>query len=147
MFILLVEDDYLQSDWISSNLKNAFSPLKLELIATEEEFYACLPEISKEPPNVVIIDVMLRWTDPKRDMPPPPREVMEGGYYRAGLRCQKELAKNALTENIPVILYTVLEKIDLEQELDGLAKTITYLRKDSDSSSLTERIRQLCFNT
>jgi CheY-like chemotaxis protein len=143
MYILLVEDDYLQAEWIHDCLRSAFQKLRFERIATEQEFYALVQGISDDYPDVIIIDIMLRWADPSRDMAPPPEEVQEGGFYRAGIRCERKLAGRDDMRNIPVILYTVLERIDLENEIDGLASNVTYLRKDSDSSALTERIREL----
>jgi DNA-binding response OmpR family regulator len=141
MYILLVEDDYLQADWIEASLKTAFGNIQVERIATEQEFYARVPEIVANPPDVIVIDVMLRWTDPSREMVEPPPAVEKDGFYRAGIRCQEKLAEQKETSQIPIVLYTVLERIDLEQEIDGLSKSVTYLRKDSDSTSLTDQIR------
>jgi len=147
MKILIVEDDYLQADWIRANLEQAFSNLEtgidIDQIGTELEFRARLADIPKEPPDVIIMDVMLRWTDPSPDMQLPPDDVQEKGFYRAGLRCARLLAKDKRTSDIPVILYTVLEHIDLKGDLQGLPERVIYLLKKSDPTELIQRIRDL----
>jgi DNA-binding response OmpR family regulator len=145
MYVLLIEDDHLQSEWLAGNLELAFGKVRFERIPTEQEFYSRIPELISDPPDIIIIDVMLRWADPSRNMSPPPQKVKNGGYYRAGLRCQEELARLEETRNIPVVLYTVLERIDLEPQIDALEEKVTYLRKDSDSNALIDRIRAVTF--
>jgi hypothetical protein len=91
------------------------------------------------------MDVMLPWTDPSPTIEPPPREVVEEGFYRAGIRCARLLATNKTTKHIPVILYTVLERADLEdqiRELSSLANVV-HLRKDSDDDRIIDLIREL----
>jgi CheY-like chemotaxis protein len=143
MYVLFIEDDHLQSEWVSASLEAAFGAVRFERIPTEEEFYSGIPQFTSDPPDVIIIDIMLRWANPSRNMSRPPQKVLNGGYYRAGLRCQEELAKLEQTRNIPVILYTVLERIDLEPDIDDLTERVTYLRKDSDSNALINRIREV----
>lgn len=143
MNIILVEDDHLQAEWARLSFERYFRSVTVRRISTESEFYENLEKFETSPPDLFVIDVMLRWTDPSPTMQPPPEEVLKDGFYRAGLRCERKLAEQESTRSIPVILYTVLEDIDLHPELGNLPKHVTYLRKDSDPTPLINQIRRL----
>jgi CheY-like chemotaxis protein len=144
MYILVVEDDYLQADWICKRLKRALHS-EVHRISTESQFRKQLKQIEDKRPDVVVMDVMLPWTDPSPNIEPPPPEVLEQGFYRAGVRCTKLLAENKKTKDIPVILYTVLERADLEDQLKEFSPgaKVAHLRKDSDDDRLIDLIREL----
>jgi CheY-like chemotaxis protein len=142
MKILVVEDDYLQSEWLVPMLQRAFPRARIEPVSTEKEFRDKLPEIVMNPPTVVVMDVMLRWSDPEPTMEPPPREVQEGGFYRAGLRCQQLLAAQESTRSVPILLYTVLDREDLNREFDHLPDNVHYVRKSDNPSPLLKLVRQ-----
>lgn len=139
MKVLLVEDDYIQEDMITETLERTFTGIKVEKIRTEAEFYDGIDRIASKPPDVVVMDVMLRWTDPAPNMPTPPDKVQQEGYPRAGLRCADMLAKRDETKNIPVILFTVLNREDLE--LPKTNNSILYVSKESDLDELINRVR------
>lgn len=141
MKILLVEDDYIQSDLICEALEQAFPSDVVELIRTEHEFRSRLVDIKARPPDIIILDIMLRWTLPSRDMPELPQDVREEGLYRAGFRCKKLLSEHARTRDIPVILYTVMEVSDIAEDLQDIASGAVYLRKEADMTSLIQLIR------
>lgn len=143
MKILVVEDDYLQSEWLVPTLRDTFPRVRIEAVSTEKEFRTKLPEILTDPPTVVVMDVMLRWADPEPTMEPPPPEVEEGGFYRAGLRCQQLLAAQQRTSHVPVILYTVLDREDLNREFDKLPDNVHYLRKSDNARPLMNICRAL----
>jgi hypothetical protein len=87
---------------------------------------------------------MLPWTDPSPTIEAPPAEILEQGFYRAGVRCAKLLAKNEKTKDIPIILYTVLEPADLEEELKELdLGRVVHIRKDSDDDRIIDVVREL----
>jgi CheY-like chemotaxis protein len=144
--ILIVEDDPLQVDLIFPSLVKAFHRGEIKNISTEHEFRARLDEISNDPPDVVVMDVMLRWTDPAPDMPVWPDDVRLEGHYLAGIRCSRLLAENNITRHIPVILYTVLTEKDLEHHL-GRSRdpqsTVCFLQKNGDAEPLIQKIREL----
>ena len=144
MYILVVEDDYLQADWICKKVKQVLRT-DVKRISTESQFRKQLKNIEKNRPDVIIMDVMLPWTDPSPDIELAPHEVIEEGFYRAGVRCTKLLAANENTKGIPVILYTVLERADLEDQLKELSSNsrVVHLRKDSDDDRLVELIHEL----
>jgi CheY-like chemotaxis protein len=139
--ILIVEDDYMQTEFIVPTLRQAFRGSEIQQLNTEHEFRVAMNEIAANPPDVIVIDVMLRWTDPEPDLPPVPEDVETGGYHHAGIRCAKLLAENERTKQIPLILYTVLETTDIAQELRGLSGNIKLLTKESDPTSLIETVK------
>jgi CheY-like chemotaxis protein len=142
MHILVVEDDHLQAEVICPRLRDAFAGCNVELIRTESEFRSRLDTIAAAPPSVVVLDMMLRWADPRPGMPEPPEDVVREGHNFAGLRCERLLAERESTRGIPVILYTVLEQIDLESILKRLSPSTKHLRKQSDLMPLIEFIRR-----
>jgi len=150
MKISIVEDDYLQADALREVLGRAFSNAQIDCISTEERFRSKLGEweaAKQEKPDLVIMDIMLRWTDPAPNMPDPPEDVAREGFRRAGIRCRELMSTNKATQNVPVILYSVLEKSDLREELDESDLSMSYMPKNSDTSKLLKRIRQLLRTT
>jgi CheY-like chemotaxis protein len=159
MKILLVEDDYLEEDLLRRIL--TAWPFKIRdeeivTIATEEEFRKRIEGIARSPrpPELAIIDVMIRWTDPRPgdlDMAQIPLAVQHEGPYRAGLRCAEML--DDLNPHIPILFYTILEREDLDSDLlrrrapdrtnDHAKKyaDVDYARKDDDEGLLAEKLR------
>ena len=147
MRILVVEDDHLQAEWLRTNLGEGFPELrespKIELMSTEFEFRQRFGEITDSPPDVIVMDVMLRWADPSPDMEPPPPDVVKEGFYVAGLRCEQLLAADRRTRVVPVILYTVLDSSALNHELRKLRPNVRFLPKESDIKPLVRMINFL----
>ena len=141
MKILIIEDDYVNADFICGQLKQAFHAVELVHIRTESEFLSRLDEIAKAPPDIFIIDMILRWADASEYMAERPREVIEGRYYRAGFRCQQRLYEREETKNKAVIFYTVLERHDL----GTLPENVFHLHKEPDLGPLIRLIRALYF--
>lgn len=140
--ILLVEDDNIQEDTIVKDLKKHFGDeIRIETVITEKEFQDKLDEIILNPPNVVIMDVMIRWTDPTPDMKEPPEEVSKNGPFRAGFRCTELLYQK--TVDIPVILYTVLGENDIENNINNLSHKPIHLSKDADPRPLIDAIEKI----
>lgn len=84
---------------------------------------------------------MIRWTDPSPNMEKPPQEILDEGFYRAGIRCIKELNnKYEGTKNIPVIIYSVLDYDDLEKDIKNLPQA-KYLIKGFKAENLIEMIK------
>ena len=143
MYILIVEDDHSQAELIEEALKQEAdlnsSSYKIRRLSTESQFRDHFEDIAERKPDVIVMDVMLRWTDPAPNAKAPPDDILKEGCYRAGVRNARLLAQNESTKRIPVILYTMLEKIDLgdTSELPGL----TYLPKDSELAPLVQAVR------
>jgi DNA-binding response OmpR family regulator len=138
---VVVEDDHLQEGPLQDTLLTAFDAADVRTICTEEEFRAALPDIRQDVPDLVVMDVMLRWADPRPNQPQPPPEVIAGGYYRAGLRCTRLLHEDVTLSTVPVILYTILELSDLERDGQRLPPNASYVGKTADLDTLIRHIR------
>lgn len=142
MRAVIVEDDYLQADWLKQTIQSAFHGAQVDCIRTEYAFRQALADLRKSPPDVLLLDVMLRWTNPGMDVSAPD-DVREGQYYRAGLRCERLLREFPETKALPVILYTMLEGKDLKEDFTHLSSRTCYVGKDSDASQLIQTLRDL----
>ncbi len=148
MKIVIVEDDYLQAEWLQGILKEQFLHCKVQQISTELDFRNALVRLREAPPDLVILDVMLRWTDPAPYMIGAPADVRASGFFRAGFRCERLLRQFPETAGVPVILYTVLEEEDFLRKDFGIdllklpANTL-YVSKESDPTKLLEIIKEI----
>lgn len=140
MNILLVEDDDLQVELLCEDLQKAFAQAP-RVIRTESEFISNFDEILKNPPDIIIIDLMLRWTLPSPDFLKPPKEAEDN--HTAGFRCKKMLLDNERTRSIPVILYTVFDREDHYAQIRELREPVNYLQKYSNPLPLIKLIREL----
>ena len=138
---VVVEDDHLQEGPIADNLAGMFPEATVEAFATEEEFRKHLPRMRETVPDLVIMDVMLRWASPRPGLPAPPDDVVAGGYYRAGLRCARLMLGDGRLRHVPVVLYTILERNDLERDGQTLPPNATYVGKNSEPDVLSRHIR------
>jgi CheY-like chemotaxis protein len=142
--IVVVEDDHLQELPIRGKLEDAFPDAEVERIATESDFRSSLPELSKRRPDIIIIDVMLRWADLRPGFPKPPPDVVEGGYHRAGLRCAEWALRNPALRATPIVLYSILERDEVRREGEAkLGDNVSYLRKSADINVLARHLRKL----
>ncbi len=141
MYIIVVEDDQTQRKFIINTISKEFS-IEPEEIVTELEFRNSFEDIASNQPDLMIFDTMIRWTDPVPNMEKPPQEILEAGFYRAGIRCIKMLNDDDRTKNIPVIIYSVLDYEDIEKEIKELPKA-KYLFKDFNEKNLVNKIKSL----
>lgn len=102
MRILIVEDNQSFAEILEHKLSQLG---ETALISTESEFFERFSEIEREPPDVAILDVMMRWDYPRRDPRPVPPDARN--IYDAGIRCARRLQASAATKNVPIIMYTV----------------------------------------
>lgn len=144
MRILIVEDDHFQAQWIRTHLEKQMPDAVVQLIKTESAFRSQFEAITQAPPSVIVMDVMLRWADPQppEKMDLPPESIKANGFYRAGLRCAELLQTREETKDVPVILYTVLEQGDLNNDMKGLPQTVSYVEKGKDLTPLIDLIRE-----
>jgi len=160
MYIIIVDDDNLQAEWLMAMLKDFFQNSKIEWVDTEYEFRSRIDEFAEDPPDIIVMDVMLRWTYPSEDMPVLPDEVEKEGFYTAGFRCEELLSGKEALKNVPLIFYTVLEKADLKKRYEfvpGSTNLLTkqgraylqkqkpraYLRKSDEANDLINLILKL----
>jgi CheY-like chemotaxis protein len=143
MQIVLVEDDYTQGELIARELRAEFPSAVVTLIKTEKAFRLALEEIATDPPDVFVIDIMLRWTDPNRDHEPAPPDVKEGKFHRAGFRCQKLLERGEGTKKLPVILYSMVELAEFAMETREFPDNVYLMRKEVSVTPLAILIRKV----
>jgi len=140
---VIVEDDHLQKGPLEANLQAAFAGAQITTFISEHQFSENIHTLQNSPPDLILMDVMLRWTIPSPNSPAPPAEVAEGGYYRAGLRCANLLLANERLREVPVVLYTILEQADLERDGNRLPANCSYVGKSGDIEVLLRKARAL----
>lgn len=132
MKILLVEDDPLQANQFARELKGTFDDAEVEQIYTEKDFRDRFDEIARKSFDLIVVDVMLPWTQATPDMKEAPEEVQQQGFSKAGFRCARMLVENERTRRIQIIIHSVMELSDPKIELAPLSPTnLYYLRKSS----------------
>ena len=134
--IVLVEDDHIQAESFVDALTRNYRGVTIQIIATEQEFVSRLDDLVKKPPDLFIIDVMVRGTDPLPGGEYIPEEA-KGSFFRAGIRCENKLRKKKC--KTPVILYTVLERQDLAEDLPSNPRT-KLVTKNADFSAFYSTI-------
>lgn len=148
LYAVVVEDDHQQVDDIEATLEQHLPGIEISVLKTESAFYAWVAAVQRVP-TVFIIDVMLRWADPSPEAPPSPDFIRTEGHYTAGLRCLRLLRQQAALRKVPVILYTVVEKADIEDHIARLHNTLSgtgkmaYLVKDFDVAPLAQLVKTL----
>lgn len=143
MTIVLVEDDFDQADEIVEWLSDEFPAAVVERIATESEFHARIGDLAAQRPDLFIIDVMLRWTDPSPTMTDPPDEVREQGSYRAGFRCVKLILADSKLRDVPTIIFSMLDVDDVRPDLRNMPPTVRMVSKDGGRTGLMSITRIL----
>jgi len=113
MKLLIVDDDHLEVQRISEFFRKRIGA-EVASMSTESEFISHIDKLAGMKLSVIIMDVMLRWADPSPDLriEDIPQDVVEDGFYTAGIRCLKRLASRPDTKDLPVILYTTLDQND-----------------------------------
>jgi CheY-like chemotaxis protein len=142
-YLVVVEDDHLQEGPLEEQLREAFPDATIETIATERAFRERLADLVARPPDLVIMDVMLRWDFPTPNAPSPPEDVVAGGYHWAGLRCADLMAASPALARTPVLFWTIIERSDLEREGRTLPRNTRHVRKSSDLEVLIRAVRDL----
>lgn len=143
MYILIVEDDKLQFEAIEKALiEDQINRCdRIERIKTESEFREKFETIAADSPDVIILDMMIRWASRSKWVEPP-KEIAEAGFYLAGVRCERMLATDARTENIPIIFYTTLDNDESRNFLPERSQ-INYLDKDFRAEKIWKLIRRI----
>ena len=143
MKILIVEDDGIQATWALRSISGELAGVEVKTISTEYAFRCEFESIAADCPQIVIMDVMLRWTDPQPNMATPPAEVIREGPFRAGLRCARMLTQDRRTRGCFILLYSVLDRNDITGDLRGMGRNVLFLQKGIDSDALSRTVRFL----
>jgi len=111
--VLLVEDDHVQRNYVRQALADGLKA-DVDTKTCEWEFQRDFDLLALNPPDVAVLDIMLRWASPSKDVAEPPKDSTP---YHAGLRCAKRLKGDPRTQGVKVILYSVLPKEDIPDPL------------------------------
>ena len=123
--IILVEDDDIQADGVRSLLNSQFPRAHVMLVSSESEFYVLLGEGKFRGATALIMDCRLRWGKHSAV----PKNILEQGPYRAGVRLIKSLFAVERGREVPVCMRTIVEPQNLEQDLAHVAPGIHYFGK------------------
>ncbi len=140
MKIIVVEDDFPELEFLTTHLSDQFPGVDIVTFETESAFSNAMSMIRENPPQVVIIDIMLRWTDLAQELVP--RDHFGEGYQRAGIRFQELLASFPETVGVPIIFYSVLERADVFLE-GRLPPNTLFSTKSGQLFDLTRKVRSL----
>ena len=143
MRILIVEDDERSAEWLCETFKEAFPSSEHEVISTESSFFAALPSILDSPPDLAVVDIMLRWADVSEESLSAPEENVTGGPFRAGFRIIEALQSQKTTKALPVVLYSSVHPEGIAGKTGKLPENVVYLRKDTDPRQLLSVVRSL----
>lgn len=130
--IVLVEDDHGQVKDMKGHLSDHCKGFEVQVIKTESDFRSRLSELASTPPTAFIIDVMLPWAEAAPDAPPPPDDVKEQRFYRAGFRCVDLLTQIPELRTTPILLYSELDADDLAEDLKNLPPTVIFRAKSEE---------------
>jgi hypothetical protein len=141
--IILIEDDPQQSASIKAAIKRRYRNAEVELLETEAEFYKRLEATRPGGirPRIVISDVMLPWAHPDPGAPAPGREVIEGTFRKAGLRCWAKSRESKELKTTPWVFFTVLDENTIEFATHSDERT-GYARKGPSIEPLLEEIEE-----
>jgi CheY-like chemotaxis protein len=139
MRILLVEDDWIQEESIRDEIHVAFPGSTVESFCTELEFRENLERLRAEPPDLIILDMMIRWTDPSPELDESP---VQFDPHLAGLRCKQLL--NEFCKDVPIVFHTILTIEDVNKEQGfGNEKKERFVMKTGNSIQLIKAIHDL----
>jgi DNA-binding NarL/FixJ family response regulator len=137
MRFLMVEDNRSYGDMLYDSLSKIGD---VSWLVSERAFHDDFDLMKAEPPDVAVIDSMLRWDYPRRPGEQP--EHVETDLYTAGIRCAQRLWDTKETHHVPVVLYTVIDVQDLLNKVAELPPNITYIPKASDQARVIEAVRK-----
>ena len=141
--IVVVEDDHQDATWIRDELHASLNA-NVQVIPCERDFVAMLPALGQKRPGLIIFDVMLRWATSSEELERDfeqgkvPKDVIEEGFIRAGLRCMARLKSRDDTKDIPYLVYTGLQTNNFSEEVIDVADIIT---KSDDIKPLIAAVR------
>lgn len=134
--IVLIEDDYMQRDWLQNELEREFDTT-ITAYTSESEFVEAAPELARLRPDVFVVDIMLPWNNTDNlvegqaltEAPADRSDILTSGIrIKRDIECSPELQNGA------VILYSVLDRSDLPPDT-------RFLPKESSIGPLAREIR------
>lgn len=143
--IVLVESDYLTAEWITEAIQPQLAErdIGIEVLRTETDFRRRADYWAARPPTLVITDVLLRWADPSSTIEAVPQEILTSSRFLGGLRCAHLLRSIDSTRSVPILFYSLMDKLDFAGGYEGIAPPKYYLQKTADTHELMELIEKV----
>jgi CheY-like chemotaxis protein len=141
IYVLIVEDDIEIAEAIKTYLTLGYTNVRITLIHTLSDFIDKFSQIVKDKPDIILMDIMLIWTNDKNTQTKMPDDV-----YRGGLKCLKLLQSQEKTKYIPVVIISALRTEDFINNDD---KPINWLhvRKPFSPIELESAIKSMLPNS
>ncbi len=135
---LVLDDNWTHAELMTMWLQREFPNAVITVIETAKQFMRNLNNVEKDPPDVFILDMMVRYTDVGD--PDPVTNGSEEDFFQAGARCYDELKSKGLANR--VIIYSVIEAENLRAA--NLSELISiFVQKGEDKSALLDAIRRI----
>jgi hypothetical protein len=140
---VILEDDSLQTQTLRGVLEKHFqlTECRIKVLTAESDFREWLDREASEADlksAVFVLDMMVRWSRVRRDIPEMPELINREGFRRAGLRCARMIEDRCADARI--ILHTILDEDDLADVDIGPLKVVT---KTPDLGHLVHAIKEL----
>jgi CheY-like chemotaxis protein len=142
MKVVVVEDDYLQAGMIRDALTSQYSDIELIDLANEMAFINALPELERDAPDLIILDIMIPWHDPLTRVVAPPQQV-DREPLRGGIRLLREIRNRSQLASVPVIVHSALAWHDVENDLAVRPDHVVFVHKRQEPSDLMIVLRSL----
>ncbi len=112
--VVLIDGDPVQRKQIIAYLYEGRRPVEVTEIDTEHGFREALPRLIQYPPDLFIIEMIMRWSKCDFGLVPSsfPEDVRRGGRFRAGARIVELLAQSPIG-NVPVVVHSVINAEDV----------------------------------
>jgi DNA-binding NarL/FixJ family response regulator len=143
MKVVLIEDDYLEAGQIKDLLGQQYQGVDIVDIATESDFVAAIPALEEDPPDLVVMDIMIPRHRPSLNIVAPPEEDVDHLSLRTGIRLLGMLQGNARLRNVPVIIHSALAWHDLEADLSNRPNHVLFVHKGAAPLELMAVLRAL----
>lgn len=145
MHCVLLDDDSVYCEELVKALEAEIPRLrgKIEVIPTEQDFRERLSNPERFSADFFILDVMVHWADPSEEILPA-EETVEGGYFRAGIRCLQRIQE--WKSDMPVIVQSALEPekiLSNVREKNLSEKKLHVVKKGSNLNDLLFAIKAI----
>lgn len=133
----LLDDDLEYSQLQVETLEHRFPELSgcAEIVLTEKDFRERFQSEEAFDVDFFILDIMVQWADASEPILPPAEEV-EGGYFRAGIRCLELIRK--WKPAMPVVVHSALnaEQIASVVKLKDLSRHHLWILEKGEDEPL-----------
>jgi len=141
MRVLIIEDNHYHAEALKEKLFNHFQEIEIGVFGTEYDTYNNMGILEKSGLDIIILDMILPWCNPMSNMPEAPE-----GYdspYNAGIRCMSIFLNNSNFKNVPIIIYSVLDRKRLMDDLKTIPSNVFIVGKKSSFDDMALKIESI----